>query len=64
MFLAWLALTALFVVPLWRIFQRVGLAPGLTLFWIIPLLGPAIVVFILAFSRWSNGQPPTVGDAA
>lgn len=48
----WLALSALFIVPLWRIFRRAGLTPGWTLLWILPLLGPLIVLAILAFAAW------------
>ncbi len=50
--ITWLALSTLFIVPLWRIFRRVGLKPGYTLFWVLPLLGPLIVLMILAFGAW------------
>ena len=40
------------VYPLWRIFSRVGLAPALSLFVFVPLVGGLIVLAVLAFSRW------------
>ena len=48
----------LLIVPLWRIFQRAGLAAPLALFVFVPLLGPFIVAAILAFSRWPNTDGP------
>lgn len=40
------------VYPLWRIFSRAGLAPALSLFVFVPLVGGLIVLAVLAFSRW------------
>ena len=66
--IAWLALVALFVVPMWRIFQRAGLNPAITLFWVVPVLGPVLVLLVLAFSTWApagkDGGPAGQGGSA
>lgn len=46
----------LLIVPLWRIFERAGFTPMLSLFVFVPFLGPFIVAAILAFARWPNGD--------
>ena len=42
------------IYPLWRISARAGLPkwPAFTVF--IPIIGPPIVAYLLAFSRWPN----------
>jgi hypothetical protein len=42
------------IYPLWRICARAGLPkwPAFTVF--IPIIGPPIVAYLLAFSRWPN----------
>jgi len=40
------------IVPCWRVFQRVGLNPALSLFIFVPGLGWWIAGAILAFSKW------------
>jgi hypothetical protein len=42
----------LLVFPLWRIFNRAGKNPALSLFILIPYIGFLIVPLILAFTRW------------
>ena len=44
------------VVPAWRIFQRAGFAPALSLLVFIPGLGALIATLILAFARWPNSR--------
>ncbi len=48
-----LAFGVIVLIPLWRIFQRAGLAPALALFVLIPVFGALMVVLILAIARWS-----------
>lgn len=43
---------ALMIVPLWRAYMRVGLAPALSLIFAVPLAGPLVVLLLLAFLRW------------
>ena len=44
--------TLLVIFPCWKIFQRVGLNPALSLFIFLPVLGWWIAGAILAFSKW------------
>lgn len=45
-------MTMLMVIPLWRIFQRAGFTPLLALLALIPGIGWAICVLILALGQW------------
>ena len=50
-------LTALvLIIPTWRICTRAGFSGALSLFHLVPLIGPFIVMAILAFSDWPNGE--------
>lgn len=42
----------LIVIPTWRIVQRTGYPPALSLLVVIPLIGPLAVLIILAFGDW------------
>ena len=42
----------LLVWPLWRVYRRVGLAPGWALLVIIPVFGLALALAPLALQRW------------
>ena len=49
---SWLVISALLVVPLWRIFNRVGMNPALSLLAVIPMVGLLAAVGVLAFGDW------------
>ncbi|KPF69043.1 hypothetical protein IP84_07660 [beta proteobacterium AAP99] len=49
----------LLVIPLWRICQRAGLSPYLSLVAAVPFIGLLIVAAVLAFAPW-----PARPDAA
>jgi hypothetical protein len=50
-------LTALvMIIPTWRIFTRAGFSGALSLFHLVPLIGLFIVMAVLAFSDWPNGE--------
>jgi hypothetical protein len=52
-------LTALvMIIPTWRIFTRAGFSGALSLFHLVPLIGLFIVMGVLAFSDWPNGEAP------
>ncbi len=51
----------LFVLPLWRIFERVGLSPQSSFIALIPFAGLPIALGILAFKEWPNGSSPIRG---
>ena len=46
----------LLIVPSWRIFERAGFSGLLALFHLVPVVGPFVVMAILAFSDWPNGE--------
>lgn len=46
----------LLIVPSWRIFERAGYSGLLSLFHLVPVIGPFIVMAILAFGDWPNGE--------
>ncbi|MPZ30408.1 MAG: hypothetical protein GEV13_05315 [Rhodospirillales bacterium] len=50
-------LTALvLIIPTWRICMRAGFSGALSLFHLVPLIGPFIVMAVLAFSDWPGGE--------
>jgi hypothetical protein len=49
-------LALLLIVPSWRILERAGFSGLLSLFHLMPVVGPFIVMAILAFSDWPNGE--------
>jgi hypothetical protein len=52
-------LTALvLIIPTWRICTRAGFSGALSLFHLVPLIGPFIVMAVLAFSDWPSGEAP------
>ena len=46
----------LLIVPSWRIFERAGYSGLLSLFHLVPVIGPFIVMAILAFGDWPSGE--------
>jgi len=55
---------ALVIYPCWKIFQRVGLNPALSLFIFVPGPGWWIAGIILAFSRWPAVDTTTGGGTS
>ena len=48
-----LAFAVFFIFCFWRIFTKAGLAGPLALLVLLPVLGPIVVLCILAFARWN-----------
>jgi hypothetical protein len=46
----------LLIVPSWRILERAGFSGLLSLFHLVPVVGPFVVMAILAFSEWPSGE--------
>lgn len=46
----------LLIIPTWRICRRAGFSGALALFHLVPLIGSFIVMGVLAFSDWPNGE--------
>ena len=44
------------IIPTWRICTRAGFSGALSLLHLVPLIGSFIVMAILAFSDWPNGE--------
>jgi amino acid permease len=61
-------LALVLIVPMWRIFDRAGLNPYLSLILFVPFFGLVIVLLMLAFTRWPNTEaglplPPPASDS-
>jgi cobalamin synthase len=50
------AFALVIVIPLWRIYARVGLPPALALIVFVPYLGIFLAAAILAFSEWRGAR--------
>jgi hypothetical protein len=44
------------IIPTWRICTRAGFSGALSLFHLVPLIGSFIVMGVLAFTDWPNGE--------
>ena len=44
------------IIPTWRICVRAGFSGALSLFHLVPVVGTFIVMAVLAFSTWPNGE--------
>jgi len=44
------------IIPTWRICTRAGFSGALSLFHLVPLIGPFIVMGVLAFTDWPSGE--------
>lgn len=51
-----LLMALVLIIPTWRICTRAGFSGALSLFHLVPLIGPFIVMAVLAFSDWPNGE--------
>ena len=56
LFIGHLLLSLLLIIPTWRICQRAGFSGALALFHLVPVIGSFIVMAMLAFSSWPNGE--------
>ena len=44
------------IIPTWRICVRAGFSGALSLLHLVPVVGTFIVMAVLAFSTWPNGE--------
>jgi hypothetical protein len=56
LFIGHLLLAMILIIPTWRICTRAGFSGALSLFHLVPVIGWLIVMAILAFSPWPNGE--------
>ena len=54
-----LVVIAIYIIPLWRICTKAGLAGPLSLLVLIPGIGKLIVIYIIAFTDWKVVPAPT-----
>lgn len=65
----WLIGTIIVIIPFWRICDRAGLSPWLSLLLLIPLAN-IVFVYYVAFAEWpaqrgsAGGMPPGFGPGA
>jgi hypothetical protein len=52
----YLVMALVFIIPTWRICRRAGFSGALSLVHLVPLIGPFIVMGVLAFSTWPAGE--------
>jgi len=56
-FMGWMVVVGiLFVLPLWRICDRAGLSPTLSLYALIPFAGLPLALGFIAFRTWPTGE--------
>ncbi len=51
-----LLVALLLIIPTWRICERAGFAGAWSLLHLVPVIGSFIVMGILAFGEWPNGE--------
>jgi len=56
--IVYMLLALVLIVPTWRICARAGFSGALSLFLLVPVIGPFIVMAVLAFSTWPAGEAP------
>lgn len=61
LFIGHLLLMLLLIVPTWRICERAGFSGALSLLLLVPVVGLLVVMAVLAFSDWPNGEAPRQG---
>ncbi|MBV8191594.1 MAG: hypothetical protein JOY64_26865 [Alphaproteobacteria bacterium] len=56
-----LVVALVLIIPTWRICTRAGFSGALSFFHLVPLIGWLVVMAILAFSPWPNGEASSSG---
>lgn len=51
-----LLLALVLIIPTWRVCTRAGYSGALSLFHLVPVIGSLIVMAVLAFGTWPNGE--------
>jgi hypothetical protein len=51
-----LVVALVLIIPTWRICTRAGFSGALSLLHLVPFIGSFIVMAVLAFSPWPNGE--------
>ena len=56
LFMLHLIVALVLIIPTWRICTRAGFSGALSLFHLVPVIGWLIVMGVLAFTPWPNGE--------
>jgi hypothetical protein len=51
-----LLIALVLIIPTWRICTRAGFSGALSLFHLVPVIGSFVVMAVLAFGDWPNGE--------
>jgi hypothetical protein len=54
-FLSYLLISVLVIIPFWRIFEKVGFPPALSLLTVVPIVN-LVMLYIVAFSQWPSRE--------
>jgi hypothetical protein len=60
MFLWFIIVALIMIIPFWKIFQKAGFNPALAILMLIPIVN-LVMIFFLAFAEWpalKRTQPP------
>ncbi len=60
MFVGFVVVVALLMVPCWFILKKAGFSPWLSLLCIVPSLGTLVLLYVLAFGEWKVVPVPQV----
>ena len=52
-------LSLIMIIPTWRICVRAGFSGALSLFHLLPVVGQVLILAVLAFADWPNGEDRT-----
>ena len=62
--LLYVLIAIIFVVPFWKIFEKAGFTPALSLLMLIPIVN-LVMIYYLAFAKWpGRASRPSSASAA
>ncbi len=56
-FFNYLVVMVLVIIPIWKILQRIGLQPALSLLMLVPLVN-LLLLYYVAFTKWPREAAP------
>jgi hypothetical protein len=61
LFVGHVLVSLVLIIPTWRICERAGFAGAWSLLHLVPVIGSFVVMAILAFGDWPNGEASAEG---
>jgi hypothetical protein len=49
-------MAVLWIIPFWKVLDRTGKAPAWCLLALIPIIGPLILLFLIAYEPWPRHE--------